>query len=185
MPLQEKGELIMKKFNPFVSFSFVFFSLLVFPCYAKTSQEAKDTLAQMKMTYSEGEFFECARLGKTDAIKLFLDAGMNPNAKDSRGLTALIWGAAGGYTDIVKALLDKGADVNATSKIGWTALMSAAFNGHTDTLLVLLTKGAKVNAKTNSGETVLMFAAQNGNTETVQTLLAKGADVNAKMNDGK
>ncbi len=148
----------MMKLNPFVSLYFVLLSLVVFPSYAKTPQEAKDALARMKITYSEDAFLDCTMEGDTTTIKLFLEAGMNPNAKDSTGTTALMWAAFKGYTGAVQILLDKGAQVNLKNQAGMAALMWAAMNGQTDTLQPLLAKGAMVDAKDNHGVTALMKA---------------------------
>src|SRR5579862_7444047 len=137
----------MKKIISFGSLSLLLFSFLLFPSFAKTPQEAKDALAQMKITYSVDDFIYCAEQGKTEAVKLFLDAGMNPNAKDKDSWTALMSAALMGHSDIVKDLIAKGADINAKDLWDSTALMNATQNGHTDIVKALLDKGVEVNAK--------------------------------------
>ncbi len=173
--LREKGELIIMKFNLCMSLSLLLFSLLVFPSYAKTPQEARNELAQMNITYSEDEFLYCAEKGKTDAVKLFLDAGMNPNVKDNDGWTALLFAEDNNHLETVKTLLAKGADINARDTYGNTALMYASIHGHTDIVQVLLTKDADVNAKTKDGKTALMYAIDQEHDDIVSLLKNAGA----------
>ncbi len=175
----------MIRFFPFKSLYILLFSLLVFPSYAKTPQEARNELAQMKITYSENGFLYCAGEGKTDVVKLFLDAGMNPNVQDSDGWTALLKAEDNNHLETVKVLLANGADEKLKTKFGFTFLMAAAARGDTERVKALLAKGAEINAKNNKGYTALMEAVEKGRTETVKFLLAKGADVNVKNLDGK
>lgn len=163
------------KLNLFPSLFLLLFSLFAFSSYAKTPQEAKDALAKMKITYSEDEFFACAKGGNTDAVKLFLDAGMNPKVKDASGDTPLMWAACKGHTDIVQTLLAKGAEVNTRDKEGATPLISAVISNNIKTIQALLTKGTDVNAKMNNGWTALNIATQNKRSDIVKLLKDAGA----------
>lgn len=49
----------------------------------KSPENARRELGQMGLQYSEEAFTESAKNGDALAIKLFLNAGMNPNAKNS------------------------------------------------------------------------------------------------------
>ncbi len=60
-----------------------------------------------------------------EAIKVCLDAGVDINAVDGRGQTALYGAALQGYDDIVKFLLSKGADPKIKDQRGFTALDAA------------------------------------------------------------
>ena len=124
-------------------------------------------------------FVSAARDGDLAAMQKLLARGVDVNAKDNSGGTALYW-ASFDHLDIVRALLDRGADVNAD-----TPLVVASFGGHLDIVRALLDKGADVNAKdSRDGGTALMAASAQGHLDVVQALLEKGADVNAKGNDG-
>ena len=146
----------------------------------KTPEEARNALAQMNIIYSEDEFLNCAYEGKANAVKLFLDAGINPNVKDNKGMTALMYAANNNHIEIVKTLLNKGVEVNAKAYDGRTALILVAQTGHTELVQALLDKGAEINAKDKNGNNALMCAVDNSHTDTVHALLVKGADVNAK-----
>ena len=105
------------------------------------------------------------------------------DAKDEKGVTALMHASAEGHTQSVEALLAAGADVDAQADDGMTALMVVA-RGKTEIARVLLDAGADVNGKAQHGVTPLMVAVAMGNTKIVRVLLDAGADVDAKADSG-
>ena len=120
-----------------------------------------------------------AAAGSTEAMKLLLDRGANPNAKNAFGATALMW--ASGDIDKVRLLLSKGANVNARSDFGRTPLMLAALHdGSFEIAKLLIDKGADVSACDKTKFCVLEAAAQGNDTSTVRLILARGGDVKAK-----
>ena len=123
------------------------------------------------------DLLKAVKEGQTEAVKALIAQGADVNAKDLRGMTALMWAALGGHTEAVKALLEAGADVNAKGSfgIGMTALMWAARMGHIDTVQALIAKGADVNAKRKDGKSALMWAAYSGHADIVQLLKQAGA----------
>ena len=124
---------------------------------------------------------------KTDDYKTVLSllkTGMNVNAIDLWGHTALLYAAEKGHTEIVELLLNNGANVDAIDKDGVTALMGAAYEGHTEIVELLLNNGADVDAKDKYGNTALIWETKEGHTEVVKFLLDHGADVNAENKNG-
>src|SRR6185295_11507077 len=87
----------------------------------RDAETAREALVQMNVIYSDASFLEQASQGNSEVVKLFLNAGINPEAKTNEGQTALMAAALSGHLETVGALLDKGADVNATNKFGGTA----------------------------------------------------------------
>ena len=149
----------------------------------------KNDLADLKALLKSGMGVETAgerattpllyasAFGSPEAVKLLLDAGANPNAKNAFDATPLMW--AVGDVRKVKLLLDKGADVNAKSKIGRTALLLASLRPDGEAVAKLLIgKGADISAKDEIGETPLLNAA-GANLAIAEMLIAQGADVNA------
>jgi ankyrin repeat protein len=126
--------------------------------------------------------------GNANVLGLLFQAGkIDTNARDSDGLTPLMWAASKGHRDTVEVLLSVGkADVDAKDASGSTPLIWAASYGHQDTVEVLLSLGkADVAAKDNDGRTPLMWAARVGHKDIVKLLLSVGkADINAKGDDG-
>ena len=116
-----------------------------------------------------------AQKGNIKKVKALINAGIDVNAEDKNGNTALMCAAAYGYTDTVNLLIDKGADVNARSNDGVTALMRVAWYGKTDVAKVLIKAGADLELKDNNEQTALMKAVSKGNTEIVNLLKAAGA----------
>lgn len=70
--------------------------------------------------------------GNLAAVKLFVVAGMDVNAKGRDGGTALHEAVGQGRLDIVKYLVDRGACVRARDDYGRTPRGRAAERGHTD-----------------------------------------------------
>ena len=152
---------------------------------AGATDSASDKNAPLDAT---GQLMSAAQSGDLETIKLLLKNGVEINAKDNAGYTALTWAAVEGQTNVVKLLLDKGADFNAKDTKGFTTLMIASEQGQTIVVKLLLDKGADINAKDTNATTALMVAVEGGwghtNTDVVKLLLDKGADINAKDNEG-
>ena len=148
-----------------------------------------------------------ARTGRTDALKVLLEAGARVNEKEKwGGTTALMWAVSEHHPEAVKLLLDNGADVKARSNFvpaangrgfegrtpatddngrkveefasGWLTLMLAAREGDLDSARLLLAAGADVNAIAGDGKGALSLAIFNGNYDLASHLVDAKADVN-------
>jgi ankyrin repeat protein len=178
---------------------------LYFSGVTVTPERARVRIERMGVRYTADAFAEQAAsddAGALQLIQLFLKAGMNPNAKNREGQTALQFAARAGRVPVVKVLLGNGADVNPA--LPWAtaygqaevvsllmgkrpsqaavniALQSAAREGHTRIVETLLDSGADVNAN-DEDFTPLMLAAKAKYPETVRLLLSRGAQVNQKQ----
>ena len=114
--------------------------------------------------------------GHLDIIEAFIGTlGVDVDALDHYGETALMLAASNGHTATVNALAGTyNANVDAVNRWdGKTALMFAAENGHTDTVNALAgTYNANVDAVDQKGKTALVHAAERGHTDTVKALRA-------------
>jgi ankyrin repeat protein len=128
------------------------------------------------------------RPGNSRTVKFLLDRGLDPNATNLFGATALMAAAAAADVDSVRLLLDRGADVNSRPNPGsteffwggWrTALMWAAFLGDETLLRLLLERGAKVNDMVETGG-ALGQAAWGGHPGAARLLLEAGAQVDQR-----
>jgi ankyrin repeat protein len=134
--------------------------------------------AQAELSKKDKYLILSAELGQIDDVKNALNEfRADINARDTNGLTALMWASTKGRTDVVKFLLEKNADVNAKTAQGITALIGASQQGHANIVKLLLDKGADINA---DGTTAIIGASGTGHTEVVKLLLSKGVNVNAK-----
>jgi ankyrin repeat protein len=127
---------------------------------------------------------DASKFGFIATVRQLLATGVDLNAKDTAGITALGWASLNGHTDVVKALIDAKPDLNSKDKDGVTALMNASVNGHTEAVKALLAAKPDLNSRNRDGVTALMNASVNGHTEAVKALLAAKPDLNSKDKDG-
>jgi ankyrin repeat protein len=116
-----------------------------------------------------------ALYGSTEAVRILLEAGGDPNARTLAQATPLMFAA---YSpEKTRLLVEKGADVNAKAKDGTTALYVAAGAQRNErTVHFLLEKGANPNDIRPSGADVLMRAAAHQDATVIRLLLEKGLD---------
>ena len=93
--------------------------------YEASPEAAKRFLKLRGYDFDEASFFRAAAASDVIAINGFISAGINPNARDGNGDTALTAAAARGDLQIVNVLLKAGADANAKGRNDWTALLLA------------------------------------------------------------
>ena len=123
---------------------------------------------------------EAARAQDTDAVRALVAEGVDVDAAQPDGATALHWAAYRNDSETAALLIDAGADVNATNELGATPLWLAADNGSADMVRRLLDAGADPEVALLNGETPAMTASRTGSADAVRQLLARGADANAK-----
>jgi len=113
-------------------------------------------------------------------VKELLAKGVDVNAAQVDGMTALHWAVYNDDAETAGLLVRSRANVNATNRYGVPPLFIACTNGNATLVRLLLDAGANANAFLPGGETVLMTAARVGNLEAVKALLARGANPNAQ-----
>lgn len=123
---------------------------------------------------------EAARTANHAAVRALLKQGVNVNASEADGTTALHWASYRDDETLVDLLLRAGATVNAANDLGATPLWAASQNGSAAMVRRLLQAGANPNLALLRGETPLMVASRSGNPEVVEQLIAKGALPNAR-----
>ena len=119
------------------------------------------------------------KLQDKKAVKEKLKNGVDVNAKDFVGNTALIFAVFGDREnlDIIKMLLENGADVNTKNNDGNTLLHELSYAPDLDIIKMLLENGADVNAINKKGESVLDLMIKNTypNEPLITMLKGKGA----------
>lgn len=146
---------------------------------------------------------KAARLGKLDAVKMFVREGTDVNFKTPHNLTALIIAAADGNVELVEFLIAKSADPNVvnislypnglppgtkdpvgipvTSLYSGSALFYAALQGHLEIVKILVKTNVDLDATFDKfKETALMAAAKGGKEDVIRVLVTAGAKVNIK-----
>jgi ankyrin repeat protein len=114
------------------------------------------------------------------SVRTLLQTGVDVNAVQVDGTTALHWAAYHDDAEMAALLVRAGADVNAVNRYGVPPLAQACTNGNAAIVKLLLEAGADANTTMKGGETVLMLAARAGNADVVKALLAHGANPNAR-----
>ena len=133
---------------------------------------ARAELARMSLGYTPKAFVLSATTGDLMAVKLFLTAGMDPNATDEQGLTALGTASYKGHVQIVTVLVKAGADGRGSLEHP-SALVEAASAGHIDSLRVLLEKSPDAETINSA----FIEAAITRHHEVVRLLADRGAEV--------
>ena len=107
------------------------------------------------------------------ARALLARPGIDINALNEAGESALMMAALKGDLSGAQLLLERGAKVN---QPGWSPLHYAATGREPKLVQLLLDRGAEIDAASPNGSTPLMMAAQYGSEDSVKLLLARGAD---------
>ncbi|GAB4580641.1 MAG: hypothetical protein Fur0022_33830 [Anaerolineales bacterium] len=136
---------------------------------------------------------EAAIQGNSNLVRELLQQGVDPNAPDHTGETALTWAAYLGHTGVVKDLLAAGAAREVTGQfLSAPPLLLAAQGGHRG-IVALLVVLSDVNARNAHGQTALMLALEPSNNfpkpqprilKLLETLLHAGAEIDLQDHQG-
>ncbi|CAN5869183.1 hypothetical protein BH20ACI4_BH20ACI4_28040 [soil metagenome] len=166
--------------------------LTVFACGARTDETtpemAQSILKLRGYKYTEPEFFRAITMEDAVAVRGFLQAGINPNAKNEKGETALTFAVRYKDPKIAKLLVEK-ADLNLRDDNGNMPLFVAIKNEKKELFDLLLEKGADANSSGAANEktknqTALYVAILQGREDLIGKLLNKGADPNIADSTG-
>lgn len=134
---------------------------------------------------SEDQLRQAAYEGVQSMVRELLGQGVNVNAVDAEGRTALDFAAFNGHLEILKDLLKAGAVVDVRDSMGRTPLMYASTGPFPESVLLLLENGADPNAVDSDEHfSAVMHAAAEGHLEVVRILIDHGADHTLKDIDG-
>jgi ankyrin repeat protein len=143
---------------------------------SQSAVQARDRLEWTPLHYA-------ALYGSSEAVRILLEAGADPNARTLAQATPLMFAAYN--LEKTRLLIEKGADVNAKAKDGTTPLyVAAGAQGNERTVRYLLEKGANPNEIRPSGADVLMRAAAHEDATVIRLLLEKGLDARRAMQSG-
>jgi ankyrin repeat protein len=144
--------------------------LLLSGCGQETPDEAKQKLEKMKVAQTPEVLLESTKSEKSAKVaELLVTAGVDPNARQANGMTALMSAAFNGQEDVAKALLVKGADVKLDAA-GFNALSLAVERGNKSMVKLLLEAGADPKVRPEAGLSALEKAEQRGNKDMIELL---------------
>ena len=101
------------------------------------------------------EMIDAAKMNNPTLLKCLLQNGADINAKDSDGISALIYAAAYGNLEIIKYLVVKGADINVANSDGQTVLIFASGSAYTNAILGSEEHAKLVKYLINKGKLIL------------------------------
>ncbi|MBA3632903.1 MAG: ankyrin repeat domain-containing protein [Acidobacteria bacterium] len=152
-----------------------------------TPEMAQSILKLRGFNFTEADFLRAVKLEDAVAVKGFLQAGINPNAKNEKGETALTAAIETGEPKTIRLLLDT-ADINMRDDLGNSPLHLALKKNEMDVFESLLEKNADVNVpgkgERANNQSVLYVAVYRNDEDLVKKLLERGANPNLADSDG-
>lgn len=128
-----------------IGLTMLFLLLIGGTVLARTPDEARMGLAQLKLDFNDQVFLQKIIEKDNYAVSLFLDAGMNPNLITGYGNTPLKIAAIYNNADAVKILLTKESiDINWRDSMGRSAIDVAYLFGNNAIVDILKEKGAAI-----------------------------------------
>ena len=130
---------------------------------------------KVKDEYGNSLLFDA--LGNIELVKFFIAKGIDIDAKNNQGWTALVYAASSSRPDVLKFLITSGANPNIRDNQLKTPLMLAAVSGSVESVKVLLSIGVDVNAEDADKKSALMYAAdaKENRVEIIKLLKDAGA----------
>ena len=133
---------------------------------SRGAANVKDKLSMSALHYA-------ALYGSPEAVRILLEAGADPDAKNAGGATPLIFGAYN--LEKTKLLVAKGADVNAATDLGTRPLwVAASTHDNASTVRHLIEHGADPKAVSRNATDFLQRAAMFSEPEVVRLLAGSG-----------
>lgn len=111
--------------------------------------------------------------GYAERVKVLLEAGANPNARNLHGRSAMHYRHD---ANVVKLLIDYGGDVNAQDENGITPLRNAICRREFDLIQLLLDAGADPDLRDKTGKSSREYALEHKCCEFVQGSMIKIED---------
>ncbi|MCM3877924.1 MAG: ankyrin repeat domain-containing protein [Thermoanaerobaculia bacterium] len=146
--------------------------------------DRKLALGKLGFAYNEESFGHAISDANLDAVRLFLEIGMSPNAHAKRGIHPMLLasmgcgnqGAGKPRSEVLEALVLARGDVKAKDDNGSTALLWAVQGGcSASSVKALLKAGSDPNVRAKGGATPLMYAEIFKRTDLEEILKKAGA----------
>lgn len=160
--------------NGVIAITSLLFSIFLAGC-SDPQKVAVKGLKKMGYEATPVDFLRSAASGDVAAFDLFQAAGVDIDAKDQAGNTALMKAAEAGREQAVERILGLGADPRSLNGVGRDALLLAADKGHEEVARMLLSRGADPTLRDKEDWSALALAAYNGHAGVVSLLAASAA----------
>lgn len=125
------------------------------------------------------DLIDAVKRDDVTTVRSLLQGGVDVNAVDAVGSTALHWAVNMANPEITELLLSAGADPAVPTRYNIHPLTLAAANGDDTIVNLLLDAGADPDTTSEEGQTALVSAALNGRTDALRALIERGAEIDA------
>ena len=125
---------------------------------ATLAPASQQTSAPRPASIRPDALHRAAQVGDIEVLRAALAAGVDVDARDGQGWTALMHAVNKGYPLLVEPLLAAGAGVDVRAPDGATALFMAAVLGHTEIIALLMKAGADISIRGPRGKTAVDVA---------------------------
>lgn len=129
--------------------------------------------------------FEAVVGKEIDTVRELLNSGVDINAQNEQGRTAIMIATYANDAEMVKVLIDEGADVDIQDDMLNNPFLYAGAEGYMDILKLMIAAGADPKITNRYGGVALIPASEHGYVEVVEELLTNTkTDVNHVNNLG-
>ncbi|MCO1334134.1 ankyrin repeat domain-containing protein [Microbulbifer sp. OS29] len=135
-----------------------------------TAQAVEPENADSDLVELSRYYFAAARVGDTQVLREFSQAGFPLELRNAKGYSALMIATYNGNAEAVDYLLQKGADACAQDRRGNTALMAAIFRAEMAIASTLLKQNCDPLQANKAGHSAEDFASVFGRDQLVQLL---------------
>jgi formamidopyrimidine-DNA glycosylase len=141
---------------------------------AEETQYYNQKFADLKIEKSAEGFIKAIKKGDIEVVKLFLDAGIDPNVNYYNAYP-IYYAVKANRADIVSLLLERGAHAG----IGFEAPVLWALKNKNDNMAKLLIEnGAKINYTDYlTGKTLIYYAVKNKHYEVAKLMIENGVKI--------
>lgn len=119
-----------------------------------------------------------AEAGRSAEIERLIASGVDLEARDGQGRTALLLAVAGNHVAMAKALLAAGASPNTQAANRDTPWLLAGASGRTEIVAAMLPLKPDLALRNRYGGNALIPACERAHVETVKLLLTSGIELN-------
>lgn len=142
-------------------------------------EQAKEQLSSTGVETVTQQFIQAAEAGDLEAVQNLLQDGIDINAQDERGRTAVMAATYNHQTEMVRLLISKGADINIRDHLLNNVFLYAGAEGMLDIVQLAIEADADTKLTNRYGGTALIPASERGHVEVVRELLTRtDIDVN-------
>lgn len=127
------------------------------------------------------KFITWAKFGDLRKVEEFVNSGVDINAKEKHGRTALMMASRFNKNEVVEFLVGQKANIGLRDNEGMTALMLAIEGDAVECVKILTSAKANIHTKDKGGNDATIFAIRRGNLEILSLLVENGAKITRRM----